>query len=139
MCKDFAKDKHNLSVERIADEMGLTAGRLYQHLENGDMPFNRVRSFQNACRCHYVTQYMAHGDDYILIKMPKGKKISDEKMLQFSATYSKALNELTEFHTHHQNPEAVIAALSEHLEKTAWHRANVERTSQPQLDFDGGD
>lgn len=139
MCKDYAKAKHNLSVERIADIMGLTPGRLYQHLDNGDMPFNRVRSFQLACKCNFVTQYMAHGDDCILIKRPKGKKVSDEKMLHFNATFSKALNELTEFMTNHQNPEAVIAALNEHLEHTAWHCVNVQKVAQPELDFGEGD
>lgn len=137
MCKDYAKDKHNMSVERIADEMGLTAARLYQHIENGDMPFNRVRSYQRACRCNFVTQYLAHSDDCILIKMPKGKLVGDEKMLKFQANFNRAIHELTEFYTHNQNPEAVIAALSDHLATTAWHRANVERASQPQLDFDG--
>jgi len=136
MCKDYAKDKHNKSVDRIADEMGLTPGRLYQHIDNGDMPFNRVRSFQRACRCNFVTQYLAYSDECILIKMPKGKKLGDEKMLQLHKSFTHALSELTEFYTHHQNPEAVIAALSEHLATTAWHRANVERSSQPQLDFD---
>ena len=137
MCKDYAKDKHNMSVERIADEIGLTAGRLYQHLENGDMPFNRVRSFQRACRCNFVTQYMANGDDCILIKMPKGKNLADGQMLQLQGSFNRALSELTEFYTHHQNAEAVSAALTEHLSTTAWHRANVEKHLQPELDFSG--
>jgi AraC-like DNA-binding protein len=139
MCKDYAKDKHNLSVERIADEMGLTPSRLYQHLDNGDMPFNRVRSYQHICRCNFVTQYMANGDDCILIKMPKGKRVSDDQMVHFNKSFSKALSELSEFYTLYQNPDEVISALTDHLENVAWHRANVERTSQPQLDFDAED
>jgi hypothetical protein len=137
MCKDYAKTNKNLSVERIADEMGLTAVRLYQHLESGDMPFNRVRSFQRACGCNYVTQYMAHGDDCVLIKIPNGKKMSDEQMLNINSSFHKALSHLTSFYQNAANPELVVAALTDHMATTAWHRANVEKHLQPELDFDG--
>lgn len=136
MCKDYAKAKHNLSVERIADEMGLTAGRLYQHLENGDMPFNRVRSYQRACHCNFVTLYMAHGDDCMLIKIPTGKKVSDDQMLEINSTFHKALTQLTDFYKKAENPEKALALLTEHMAMTAWHRANVEKTLQPELDFE---
>lgn len=136
MCKDHAKAKHQLSVERIADEMGLSAVRLYQMLETGDMPIKKVKSFQRVCRCNYVTMYLAHGDDCMLVKMPKGKHMSDEQMLAFNATYSKALTELTEFYTNGQNPDGVIASLTQHMAATAWHRANVEKSAQPELDFE---
>lgn len=135
MCKDHAKAKHNLSVERIADEMGLTAVRLYQHLESGDMPFNRVRSYQRACHCNYVTLYMAHGDECMLIKIPNGKKMTDEQMLNINATFHKALTKLTEFYISSEDPESTIAALTEHMANAAWHRANVEKHLQPELDF----
>lgn len=136
MCKDYAKHRHNLSVERIADDMGMTASRLYQHLENGDMPFNRVRSFQRACRCNYVTQYMAYGDNCMLVPIPSAQKIDDDKLVHISATYSRALNLLTTFHQNGQDPDVVIEALTAHMETTAWHRANVEKHQQPEFDFE---
>lgn len=136
MCKDHAKAKHNLSVERIADEMGLTAVRLYQHLENGDMPLSRVRSYQRACRCNYVTLYMAHGDECMLIKIPNGKKLSDDQMLNINATFHTALSMLTQFYQTAENPEAALAALTSHMATTAWHRANIEKHLQPEFDFE---
>lgn len=136
MCKDYAKQKHNLSVERIADDMGLTAGRLYQHLENGDMPFNRVRSFQRACRCNFVTQYMAYGDNCMLIPMPTGKNVSDDTMLNIHTTFNKAMTELTEFYKSSADPDGALAALTTHMESAAWHRRNVEKHMQPEFEFD---
>ena len=38
LCKDHALEKKNLSVERIADLMGITADVLYKWLSNGRMP-----------------------------------------------------------------------------------------------------
>lgn len=137
MCKDHARRKHNLSVERIADEMGLTASRLYQHLENGDMPFNRVRSFQRACRCNYVTRYMAYGDNCMLIPIPSGKGINDESMIDLNKTFSNALHLLSEFYASSKDPEAALAALTNHMETAAWHRGNIEKHTQPELSFDG--
>lgn len=137
MCKDYAKAKHNMSVERIADEMGMTPSRLYQHLDTGDMPFNRVRSFQSACKCSYVTMYMAHSDDCMLIKIPTGKKMTDEQMLDFQSSFNKALTSLTEFYKSHSNPDQAMADLTNHMTVSAWHRANLEKALQPELDFEG--
>lgn len=136
MCKDHAKAKHQMSVERIADEMGLTAVRLYQHLESGDMPFNRVRSFQRACRCNFVTLYMAHGDDCMLVKIPKGKQITEDQIFGINSTFHKAMTALTEFYQSSTDPDKALAALTEHMATAAWHRRNVEKTMQPELDFD---
>lgn len=139
MCKDYAKAKHNLSVERIADDMGMTASRLYQHLDTGDMPFSRVRVFQRVCRCNFVTLYMAHGDDCMLIKIPNGKKMTDEQMLDLNATWHLAMTALTEFYKHNTNPNVALAKLTDHMAAAAWHRVNVEKALQPELDFEGED
>ena len=38
LCVEYARDVHNLSVERIADLMGITADLLYKWLSNGRLP-----------------------------------------------------------------------------------------------------
>lgn len=136
MCKDHAKIKHNLSVERIADEMGLSTVRLYQMLDSGDMPISRLLNFQRICRCNYVTRYLAHRDNFMLVKIPTGGKVSDELMLTINKSFHEALNELTEFYTHGQNPDIAIAALTKHMTNIAWHKGNVEKQMQPDLNFE---
>ena len=38
LCKEFAQDRKRLSVERIADCMGVSHDSLYKWLANGRMP-----------------------------------------------------------------------------------------------------
>ncbi|MDO5940617.1 hypothetical protein [Burkholderia cepacia] len=57
LCKDYAKERHNLSVERIAERMGLADHwTLYKWFQSGRMPLNLVRPFESACGIDFVTR-----------------------------------------------------------------------------------
>ena len=49
-CKDYALAKRNLSVERIAERMGLEDHwALYKWLSNGRMPAVSIHPYELAC------------------------------------------------------------------------------------------
>ncbi|HSH71564.1 MAG TPA: hypothetical protein VK974_00780 [Methylophilaceae bacterium] len=135
MCKDFAKEKHNLSIERIADLMGVTADSLYKWLSNGSMPLNRIRSYQMACRCYFVTSYFAHSDGNLLIPVPSGKPLSDDNMLELNSSWASAMNDLSKFYLGEATAEMALASLTKHMEVAGWHRVNIEKHDAPELDF----
>ncbi len=135
LCKDYAKEKHNLSVERIADTMGVTADVLYKWLANGTMPLNRIRSYELACRCNYVSRYMAHGDGNLLIPIPSGKGLSDADMMELNQSFHGAMTLLAGFYKGGVDANETMDALVAHMQATGWHHANVHKHAQPELDF----
>jgi hypothetical protein len=139
LCKDYAREVHNLSVERIADEMGATADVLYKWLANGSMPLNRIRSYQLACRCNFVSRYMAYSDGNLLIPIPTGKGINDSEMMQLHQSFHGAALMLAGFYKGGVAPEEVMDALVSHMQATGWHHANVQKHLQPELQFESGD
>lgn len=46
LCKEFAQERQNLGVERIADRMGVTHDSLYKWLGTGRMPANLVPTYE---------------------------------------------------------------------------------------------
>jgi expansin (peptidoglycan-binding protein) len=136
LCKDYAKEVRNLSVERIADEMGATADALYKWLANGTMPFNRIRSYQLACGCNFVTRYMASGDGFLLTPIPSGKNITDADMMELNQSFHGAMHLLAGFYQGTTNPQETLDALIAHMGVTGWHHANVQKHLQPELAFD---
>ncbi|MCU8084256.1 hypothetical protein [Shewanella sp. SM23] len=49
LCLEFAREKQNLSVDRVADLMGLPSKwTLYKWLENGRIPAVLIRPFEHA-------------------------------------------------------------------------------------------
>lgn len=136
LCKDYAKEVHNLSIERIADVMGVTADVLYKWLANGSMPLNRIRAYQMACHCNFVTRYMAYGDGNLLIPIPTGKAVSDADMMQLNHSFHGAMTLLTGFYQGTAEIDETMDALTDHMQATGWHHANVQKQLAPELDFE---
>ena len=74
LCKDYAREVRNLSVERIADEMGVTDHwSLYKWMQNGRMPVNLVRPFESACGINYVSRWIATSGGKLLVELAGGR------------------------------------------------------------------
>jgi len=136
LCKEFARHKQNLSVERIADDMGITADLLYKWLANGSMPLNRIRIYQKTCGCNYVSLYLAHSDGCLLVPIPTGKKITDHDMMEMNQSFHSAMSLLANFYKGQADATETLAALNHHMTATAWHSRNLEKHQAPELDFE---
>lgn len=137
LCKEFAQAKKNLSIERIADLMGVTHDSLYKWLATGKLPAILIPAYELACGCHFVSEWLAAGTGKMLIDMPAGRKVSEADLLAVNASCSAALTLLTRFYADPaaSDTEATLCALRTHLEQVAYHQANVAQYSSPELEF----
>ena len=138
LCKEFAQAKHNLSVERIADRMGATHDALYKWLATGRMPAILIPTFELACGCNYISEWLAASAGRLVVPMPTGRKAEGTELLDMNSSCAAALQLLTQFYAAPQaaDTEATLAALRLHLEQVAYHHANVARYATPELEFD---
>jgi hypothetical protein len=75
LCIEFAKEKHNRSVDRIAELIGLANKyTLYKWIESGKLPAISIRPFEHACGCDFVTRYLAHSAHKLLIDIPSAAR-----------------------------------------------------------------
>ncbi|MFJ4141443.1 hypothetical protein [Pseudomonas sp. NPDC089734] len=136
LCKDFAKDIHNQSVERIAVEMGLSDHwTLYKWLQTGRMPANLIRPYERACGCDYVTRWIAASAGRLTIEMPSGRKCSAEDMQALQELLTTASGKLLAFYSKNSEADETLAAIQAAMEALAWHNGNVVQTQNPQLEF----
>ena len=138
LCKEYAQAKHNLSVERIADRMGATHDSLYKWLATGRMPAILIPTFELACGCNYVSDWLAASSGRLVVPMPTGRKAEGVELLDMNSSCAAALQLLTAFYQAptESDAEATLAALRLHLEQVAYHHANVARYATPELEFD---
>lgn len=138
LCKEYAQARRNLSVERIADRMGVTHDSLYKWLATGRMPAILIPAFEQACGCHYASTWYAVSAGKLVIDMPTGKRTGQADLLQVNSSWAQALQLLTAFYAAptEADPEATLAALRLHLEQVAYHHANVSAYQEPQLEFE---
>ncbi len=136
LCKDFAREQQNLSVERIAAEMGLADHwALYKWFQTGRMPATLIRPFERACGCDYVTRWIAASSGRLTIEMPSGRKCSAEDTQALQELLTAAAGKLLAFYSKNAEVEPTLAAIKAAMEALAWHNGNVAQTQNPQLEL----
>ncbi|BEU96591.1 hypothetical protein ACDW_22960 [Acidovorax sp. DW039] len=137
LCKEEAQSKRHLSVERIADRMGVTHDSLYKWLATGRMPGILLPAYELACGCHYASEWLAASSGRLVVPMPTGRKAEGSELLDMNSSCAAALQLLTTFYATPQkaDAEATLAALRQHLEQVAFHHHNVAQYATPELEF----
>lgn len=136
-CKDFANERHNLSVERIAERMGLEDHwALYKWIASGRMPLVLVPAYQHACGIDLVMRWLAASGHKLLVEMPAGRQATPADMVELNTGFATALQLLTNFYaSSRQDPAATLEAIRGHLEQMAYHQHNVAQYATPELEF----
>ncbi|MEW5750334.1 hypothetical protein [Pseudomonas lactis] len=138
LCKDFAIDAHNKSVQRIADEMGLPDHwALYKWLQTGRMPANLIRPYERVCNCDYVTRWIAASAGRLTIEMPTGRNCTAQDTQALQELLTTAAGKLLAFYAKNSEAEETLASIQAAMEGLAWHRGNVNQTQHPQLELEG--
>lgn len=140
LCLEYGREKRNLSVDRIADLMGLTSKwTLYKWLENGRMPANLVRPFEHICGCTYMTTYIATSAHKLLVDIPAGMPVQDGDVLALQGHCNEAVNLLAQFCRGEAEADATVAALTGLMAEIAGHREQVNKAHAPELGLFGED
>lgn len=137
LCKEFAQAKANMSIERIADRMGVTHDSLYKWLATGRLPAILIPTYEHACGCHFVSEWLAASAGRLVIDMPKGRTVSQSELVELNSGFAAALQLLTNFYASEgkADPIETLDALTTHLQQVAWHHANVNVHATPELEF----
>ncbi len=137
LCLAYAREKHHRSVDQVADLMGLpNKWRIYKWVENADMPSRYQLAFEHACGIDFMTQYHAHSRRHLLISIPRGRNVEAADLHALQLMTNDAVGALIAFAAGTATSDDVIAATTRAMEGLAWHRANVEKHLQPELELD---
>jgi len=137
LCVDYAREKHNRSVDSIADLMGVASKHtLYKWIADANMPAVRIKSFEHACGIDFVSRWLVVSGGKLVIDIPRGRKIGPTDIQTVQAAAHEAIGALMQFYVDKANTEDTLAAIQNVMEKFAWHRGNVEKYTQPELPFD---
>ena len=137
LCLENARATKNLSVDKVADQMGLSSRyTLYKWMENSRMPIILVRNFEFVCGVEYVTSYLCHSAFKLMIDMPTGKRVTDSDINSLQSTFAESMTVLINFYAGNSEVDETKASLANIMEKLAWHRQNAECFQQPELEFE---
>lgn len=137
-CKDYALECHGFSVPKIAERFGQTEDSLYKWLSTGRMPATLLAAYEVACCCNFASEFIAASSGRMVIAMPKGRKATQQELLQIGSHCASAMNQLAAFYASPASCDtaALLDTLQHHMEAVAYHHNNVARYSEPELEFE---
>lgn len=135
LCKDYAREKRNLSVERIAELMGVTADVLYKWLANGRMPAILIPVYELACGIDFVSRHLAVSGGRLVLDMPSGRHVKPTETYELQTALNDAVGAVLAFAAGSIQAEEALAIIDQGLGNLAWHRGNVAKADQPELEL----
>lgn len=133
--KEHALKHRRLNIERIAELLGTTPATLYKWLETDSMPVRALLGWQHLTGATHVVRYLASREGAAVIQIPAGRMPDAADVHILQATLNVAVGALLDFIDGKADREQCMGKLSTGLESLAWHRANVEKTEQPELEL----
>lgn len=133
--KAHALARHRLNIERLAELMGTTPATLYKWLETDAMPINRLAAWAHLTGSDCVVRYLAASGHKVVIDIPHGHTADAADVQGLQTTLNSAVGALLDFHAGRLDRDACIAAITGGLEVLAWHRENVRKNDQPELEL----
>jgi hypothetical protein len=138
LTKQHALEHNNLSVPRIADQVMATPDTLYKWLGQGKMPVNAIIAFEQACGINFVTQYLAHSQGYLLVKVPTGRKAEHKDLTELQIFMTEVSALLIKSSEGRCNASDTIDGIKTLMEDLAFHQKNVAAVDEPQTEFSLG-
>ncbi|WP_435100788.1 hypothetical protein [Arhodomonas sp. AD133] len=139
LCLDYAQHRHNASVARVGELVGVTEWAIYKWLHEGSMPSARIRPFELACGCTFVTQYIASSARKLVIDIPSGRASGQADLLDLQNAANQAVSLLTSFYRDEVETDDVLQGVTTAMECLAGHRENVRKADEPELGLFEGD
>lgn len=139
LCLDYAQHKHNRSVARVAELIGVSEWVIYKWMSDGSIPSRRIRPFEFACDCTYVTQTIAASAQKLVIDIPTGHSVDQADLLDLQNTLNDAVSQLTSFYRDSAEAAEVMKSLARAMKDLAGHRENVRKSDAPELALFEGD
>lgn len=136
LCKEHAIERKKLSAERIADLMGVTVDSLYKWLGTGRMPANLIAAYEHVCGIDYVSRHLAHTAGKLVIAMPTGRALQPTDGHQLQILLNDAVGAVLDFAAGTVDAKKAIADIEVGMAALAWHRGNVDKHQQPELDLE---
>lgn len=133
-CVDYARERHNRSVDQLADDMGIASKwTLYKWIEAAAIPVRSIRPFELACGCTFVTQHLAASARKLLIDLPTGRRPNASDVHAVQDACNRAVGSLLDFSAGRVEADEAITCLNHAIEHLARERAEAERHTQPEL------
>jgi hypothetical protein len=135
----YAQRYRQMSVERLAELRKTSPGNLYKRMEDGSMHVADLAAWFHDTGGRALINLLAAQAGGVFIEVPIGRKCDAQDVQALQEALTHAVGALLEFHAGRMCSGDCQASLSCGIAGLAWHRENVRKSDQPELDLGAGD
>lgn len=120
----------------MAELMGVSRATYARWTTECEMPTNRIRQFETLCGATAVSDWLAIADGTrMVIDMATGRGSKPQDVAALQAVLHEAVGQIIDFAARKTTAQAAIAAIQAAIAELVSHKANIEKHSQPELEF----
>lgn len=127
--------RKRMSVERLAELYAVRPSVLYKWMEDETMPVNRCAAWVEGTGGKHLVRFLAVQAGGLFIDIPTGRKTTAADINALQSVLNDAVGALLSFNQGAIDKEACVAQLMSGMEGLAFHRENVMKGAQPELEF----
>lgn len=136
--RQLALIEYRRGIERLAELMRMKPATLYDWIDEVRMPVYALPAWEHATGGGSVIRYLASQGNRLLIDVPRGRALLAGDVQGLQRTTHEAIGALIGFADGSTSADETMAALLAAMGALAWHRENVRKTQQPELDLEVG-
>lgn len=132
---DYALEVLRRPPKQMAELMDTSLPTYYRWISEGAMPASKIRQFEHLCGCHFVSDYLALAAGRMVVEMPVGKRATESDIAALQSGTAQAIHLVIEFYAGRAALDETTSAMDDALRGLSFHRANVTKLAEPELDF----
>ncbi|WP_410499671.1 hypothetical protein [Chitinibacter sp. S2-10] len=126
-------------AKQMWDLMGTTQQTYSRWVSEGVMPANRILQFEHLTGANFVSNYLTLAAGRMPIELPIGRKADQVETLDLQAQQADAIALLIKFYQGKAALDETLEAIDLVLRGFSYHRANVVKVAEPELDLFAGE
>ncbi len=104
-------------------------------MEDADLPANRLAAWFHNTNGRAVIRYLCAQAGGLFVPVPTGRRPNPIEMAELQKVLAETTGALLRFYSGQADANETLGDVQQALEALAWHRGNVEKHAQPELDF----
>ena len=134
---DYALEVLRRPPKQMAELMDTSLPTYYRWISEGAMPASKIRQFEHLCGCHFVSDYLALAAGRMVVEVPVGKRAAEIEIAELQSANAQAIKLLIDFYAGRSALDETLMALDDALRGLGFHRANVVKVTEPELNLFG--
>ncbi len=132
LCEEFGLQHSNMGRQRLCDHFGNETSTTGKWIAQATFPVKRIMLFEQLCGAHYVTQYLANSQGFMLVPTPTGHGAKHKDLTAMQVFMTEVAGLLIRSYDGRANAQQTIDAIAVLMKDLAFHQKNVAKMESPQ-------